>query len=108
MASSSPSEKNFRLDDTRSVRVNEYKGHVYFHFYDSRKAKSCTLSYESFKKLLLRGNKILDFARKIRPQKDEGKQKDEVKQKDEEKQKRKNKEVELSDVESMDSIDFSD
>ena len=91
------STKTFRLDDARTVTVNEYKGNVYFHFNDSKKAKSCSLSYEAFKKLISRGNRILDYANKIKPQKHE-----------EEKKKKKNKEIDLSDVESMDSINFSD
>ena len=89
-------EKSFRLDDTRSVRVNEYKGHVYFHFHDTRKSKTCTLSYDSFKKLLLKGNKILDFARKIKPQSTDRKQKKKI------------KELDLSEEELMDSDELSE
>ena len=43
--SSKNEEKTFRLDDNRIVRVNEYKGAVYFHFHDIRKSKSCSLLY---------------------------------------------------------------
>ena len=58
-------EKTFRLDEQRNVRVNKYKGIVYFHFHDIRKSKSCTLTIEAFEKLLSKGNRMVEFARTV-------------------------------------------
>ena len=72
-------EKTFRLDENRTVRVNEYKGQVYFHFNDVRKSKSCSLSLDAFKKLLAKGNKMIDFAHKIKQPPSEYKNKKRIK-----------------------------
>ena len=86
-------EKTFRLDENRNVRVNEYKGVVYFHFHDTRKSKSCSLSLDAFKKLLTKGNNMLEFARKLKSPSSEQKQ-------------RKKQKLEISDEES--GSEFSD
>ena len=83
--------KVFKILSSKTVRVNYYRGRVYFHFYDHRKNKGLTFNTDELNKIVSKGDKLLDFGKKIQECHD-----------NEEKKQKKKKKIELK--EDNDSI----
>ena len=58
--------KNFKLNDFKSVTVGYHRGYVYYHFHDSHKNKRLTFNADELEKLVSKGNKLLDFGKKMK------------------------------------------